>query len=582
MAEHSRLSQTRTMDTTPPTPGPAGPPAGQGFFTWLRGLGITRSSDRWFAGVAAGIADRLRIDPIIVRGIFIVLALLGGPGVLLYLIGWLLLPDANGRIHVEEIIRGRAETGMIVVAVILTAVVIVPGILGLVSPGDAYPLFSVWSWGVWGSLGIPGWVTATAAWLSWIAILVLGFFWVRSIVLKRGREYGEHASGADDAASGEAGADPDHADRAADREYARTPHDSADSAASFAARASESADRVARDAADWGRRAGAAADKWGREVGEQTEAWSARYAEHHDAHRLGAAHTVITLALALLAGGLAALWTTSVHGPLSIESVAPDALITGLIAALAVLALSLIVAGTRGRYTGWIGFLSFCGVVALLITVVLPWGIRFQPFGNLHVTGAETGAVVLAGNTTVDLGDIETRAGGADDLEVWVLAGRSTIELPASSPVIVHARVLAGRIDESGRNDLDSSRATQIVTSGPFISREIRSNVTPDNEDAAPVVTVTLLAGNVDVTGGAAGRDAARADENERAGVDTPADTDADRRLEQEADRLDGQLDVLDWKLAEPGLSPSERRSLEDERTDIAQELEALELEMNS
>lgn len=575
MAAHRALSQTRTMNATPPPPGPAGPPPGQGFFTWLRGLGITRSSERWFAGVAAGIADRLRIDPIIVRGIFIVLALLGGPGVLLYLIGWLLLPDSNGRIHVEEIIRGRAETGMIVVAVILTAVVIVPGVLGLLSPGDAYPLFSVWSWGVWGSLGIPGWVTATIAWLSWIAILVLGFFWVRSIALKRGREHGESSFSTDETNSAETEADPDHANRPADREYARAPHDFSETADSFAARASESADRVARDAAEWGRRAGAAADRWGREVGEQTEAWSARYAEHHDAHRLGAAHTVITLALALLAGGLAALWTTAMHGPLAIESAAPDSLIIGLIAALAVLALSLIVAGTRGRYTGWVGFLAFCGVVALLVTVVLPWGTRFQPFGNLHVTGAETGAVVLAGSTTVDLADVESRPGDADDLEVWVLAGRSTIELPASAPVIVNARVLAGRIDESGRDDLDRSRLTPIMTSGPFISREIRSNITPGNENTARVVTVTLLAGNIDIEGGGTGTNDAVTDENERDGAD------AESRLEEEADRLNDDLDVLDWKLAEPGLSLAERRDLEDERFDTAQKLEALELEMN-
>ncbi|MEV8336862.1 PspC domain-containing protein [Leucobacter sp. NPDC077196] len=566
------------MNTTPPPSGPAGPPAGHGFFTWLRGLGVTRSADGWFAGVAAGIAHRLRIDPIIVRGIFVVLALLGGPGILLYLIGWLLLPDPNGRIHVEEIVRGRAETGMIVAAVILAAVVIIPGIIGALSPGDAYPLFSVWSWGVWGSLGIPGWVTATIAWLSWIAILVLGFFWVRSVVLKRGREHRGQAFGAEDATTAETGADPDHANRAADHEYARGTHDPADSADSFAARASESADRVARDAADWGRRAGAAADKWGREVGEQTEAWSARYAEHHDAHRLGAAHTVITLALALLAGGLTALWTSSLDEPLPFESVAPAALITGLIAAVAVLALSLIVAGTRGRHTGWVGFLAFCGVVALLITVVLPWGTRFQPFGNLHVSGADTGAVVLAGNTTVDLRDIETRADEADDLEVWLLAGRSTIELPESAPVIVHVRMLAGRIDESGRTDLDTSRDAQVTTSGPFISREIRSNVTSGESSAASIVTVTLLAGSVDVEGGGADSEL----DGSRPGTVSPdGDPEAERRLEERAEQLNDDLAVIDWKLSEPDLNASERRSLESERESAEQELEALEMEMN-
>ncbi|MEJ6488258.1 PspC domain-containing protein [Leucobacter sp. USCH14] len=574
------------MHTTPPpseTAGrpaepPAGPPAGQGFFDWLRGLGVTRSSDRWFAGVAAGVAERLRIDPIIVRGVFIVLALLGGPGLLLYLVGWLLLPDASGRIHVEEIFRGRAETGMIVAAVILTSVVIIPGVIGLLSPGGGFPIFSVWSWDVWGRLGIPGWLTATVAWLSWIAILVLAFFWVRSVVLKRGREHRERTWNADDETSAADDAHPDRADRSADREYDRTARDSAES---LAARAGESADRVARDAAEWGRRAGAAADKWGREVGEQTEAWSARYAEHHDAHRLGTAHTVITVALALLAGGLAALWTTSVHGPLPIESVAPDALITGLIAALAVLALSLIVAGTRGRYTGWVGFLSFCGVVALLITVVLPWGTRFQPFGNLHISGSETGAVVLAGNTTVDLTGIDSRTDGETGLEVWVLAGRVIVELPESEPVIAHVRMLAGRIDESGRTDLGVSSDAQVMTSGPFISREIRSNVTPENADEASTVTVTLLAGNVEVEGGGDAQGATGSGDASEPDVSTDTDRRAEQRLERQRDELNDELDVIEWKLSEPGLSASERRSLETERGDVEQRLEDLEMEMN-
>lgn len=581
------------MHTTPPSADsasrPAGPPAGQGFFDWIRGLGISRSADRWFAGVAAGIADRLRLDPIIVRGVFIVLALLGGPGLLLYLVGWLLLPDASGRIHVEEIVRGRADTGMIVVAVVLTSVVIIPGVIGLASPGLGFPMLSVWSWDVWGRLGIPGWLSTTVAWVSWIAILGFAFFWIRHVVLQRGREHRERgprpARGERDSRAGDPDRDAPQPERDTPQPERDTPQPG-DSAASFAARASESADRVARDAAEWGRRAGAAADKWGREVGEQTEAWSARYAEHHDAHRLGTAHTVITLALALLAGGLAALWTTAVHGPLAIESAAPDALITGLIAALAVLAVSLIVAGTRGRYTGWVGFLSACGVVALLVTVVLPWGTRFQPFGNLHVTGSETGAVVLAGNTTVDLtgiGAADRDAAGAstgeDGLEVWVIAGRVTVELPDADPVIAHVRMLAGRIDESGRTDLDASREQQVMTSGPFISREIRSNVTPGNVDTASVVTVTLLAGNVDVRGGGSVSDEAATDgAGDR---ETTTVRSSEQRLERQRDELNDELAVIDWRLSEPGLSSSERRSLEAEQNDLARQLEDLELEMN-
>jgi phage shock protein PspC (stress-responsive transcriptional regulator) len=52
-----------------------------------------RSSDRKIAGVAAAIARRYAIDPVLVRVAFVVATISGGAGVLLYLLGWLLLPQ---------------------------------------------------------------------------------------------------------------------------------------------------------------------------------------------------------------------------------------------------------------------------------------------------------------------------------------------------------------------------------------------------------------------------------------------------------------------------------------------------------
>ena len=45
------------------------------------------------AGVAAGVARSLGLDPVIVRVAFLVLALAGGAGMPLYVAGWLLIPD---------------------------------------------------------------------------------------------------------------------------------------------------------------------------------------------------------------------------------------------------------------------------------------------------------------------------------------------------------------------------------------------------------------------------------------------------------------------------------------------------------
>jgi phage shock protein C len=54
---------------------------------------LTRSSnEKMIAGVCGGLAEYLAVDPTIVRLIFVVLALIGLHGLLLYLIMWLLMP----------------------------------------------------------------------------------------------------------------------------------------------------------------------------------------------------------------------------------------------------------------------------------------------------------------------------------------------------------------------------------------------------------------------------------------------------------------------------------------------------------
>lgn len=50
---------------------------------------------RMVAGVAAGAARMLGVDPTVVRIIFAVLVVVGGFGIPLYLAGWLLIPDED-------------------------------------------------------------------------------------------------------------------------------------------------------------------------------------------------------------------------------------------------------------------------------------------------------------------------------------------------------------------------------------------------------------------------------------------------------------------------------------------------------
>jgi phage shock protein C len=49
-------------------------------------------SDRMVAGVCGGLAKYFNVDPTLVRLVFVVLALAGGPGLLLYGVMWIITP----------------------------------------------------------------------------------------------------------------------------------------------------------------------------------------------------------------------------------------------------------------------------------------------------------------------------------------------------------------------------------------------------------------------------------------------------------------------------------------------------------
>ena len=51
-------------------------------------------TNRTLAGVCGGIAEYLGWDPTLVRVAWIILTLLGGSGILIYLILWLVMPES--------------------------------------------------------------------------------------------------------------------------------------------------------------------------------------------------------------------------------------------------------------------------------------------------------------------------------------------------------------------------------------------------------------------------------------------------------------------------------------------------------
>lgn len=174
MFQQPAAGQNGSMTPQPPVPDPAGSPTEplppfdsaenptrplprpNGFFTWLRSLGIVRGEDRWVGGVCEGIATRTGLDPVLVRGLFIVLGLFGG-GLLLYGLAWALLPEPDGRIHAEEALRGSWTSG--------TTGALVACVLGGGSPS----IF-------WSGDGLLGGFFWTLFWVGGLGLLVYWLF----------------------------------------------------------------------------------------------------------------------------------------------------------------------------------------------------------------------------------------------------------------------------------------------------------------------------------------------------------------------------------------------------------------------
>ncbi|MFI1463139.1 PspC domain-containing protein [Nocardia carnea] len=88
------------------------------------------------AGVAAGVGHRYGIDPVLVRVAFVVSTLFGGAGIVLYLFGWLMFPEAGeGASMAESLTRKRqdsqSQTKTIVLIVALAIAVSTMGPVGV-------------------------------------------------------------------------------------------------------------------------------------------------------------------------------------------------------------------------------------------------------------------------------------------------------------------------------------------------------------------------------------------------------------------------------------------------------------------
>lgn len=416
--------------------GPTPPPAGaqpQNFFDWIRSQGIHRGRERWVGGVASGIAGRFGVDPLIVRGILIVLTVFAGVGVLLYGIAWALLPEPDGRIHVQEAAAGRWSSGM--TGALITTVIGFPG-LGA----------GVWGWDRYGFVPF-----------LWTVFWVGGAIYLIYYLTQRNKSRNGVSAMSSSPAAGP-GYPPNPAvpaDPAAPANPAASPAPTA----SFASAGYGASDTLPRYGADstatgpgWGAPppAGTTPPPGGgyRPVpGGPVPPPKARN------FGPGAPAVAVTTGLALLVGG--GLKALDVANVIDLGT-ASNAIVWA--SAAVVLGLGIAVAGLRGRTSGILGFFAAVALIVGGIFNVVPDGDRFRPqnadWSPVSIQQALDGFDITAGTGTVDLTRMPLNPPLRTDLVVPIDATASnlTVIIPDTVPVEVRADMTMGNLNEGSQS----------------------------------------------------------------------------------------------------------------------------------
>jgi len=439
-------SQPTADDTSAAGAPPASAPyAGNRFFAWMRSLGLTREPG-WVGGVCAGIASRLGVDPLIVRGIFVVVAVLGGPALLVYAAAWLLLPDRDDKIHLEEVFSGRLESPIAGIGALILFSML-PVTQGFWYAGSAF-----WGQPFWGeSVGRALWTVVLLGLIVWFVVF---------IARRSGRapqRPAAPAAPADTVAQPAASAltldkttpgvrPPAPAATASQEEFAawreqqaqwkvenaafRAQQASEQQAASLAAQAQYRAEREARRAVERAR---------------------------HARTRSNPLYSFVAIGLSFVVGGIVVLsiGDGGITGP---------ALLAGLGSMLAVLAVAIIVNGARGRRPGGSQGLAAVVLAAILVAAVIPHGpnisyasdVRFTPVAEDYSYGGET-YITGTGDTVLDLRDYFAEPVPSSQTEqvygnfaVVSGVGDVTVILPEDAQLGYDTTIGRGIVDGSG------------------------------------------------------------------------------------------------------------------------------------
>jgi len=456
-----------------------GPPHTHRFFTWIRSLGLVRQPG-WIGGVSAGIASRLGIDVLVVRGILVVVALLGGPAVLLYAIAWLVLPDTTGRIHLESLVHGRIETPVIGIA-ILIALSLLPVSQGFWWLGSQY----------WGS---PRWGDSTGRAVWTLVILGLLVWFVVWFARHRSRRAGttDSVTAPPTAGSATPVADPPLGNAGAvaftgepGAPVAPSANASTDELAAWRTRQEQwRVDHEAYRAQQEAERRSAA-----RAVADAAQAErAARAAAARERQRATRSHPLYSLALigtALLAGAVTTL-AVGVGDPTPAQWLLGDAV------ALGVLGIGIILNGALGRRSGGATGVAILLGIVLLVPAIFPQNSTRHYFGAVtltpHALGSTGGSATYLqgiGAVRVDLASYYatprpkfTKDGGLqsyNQVNILVAAGDVTVVLPPDEYEYIEAGTAGGRITTPNGARVDGAWDKSLLLPGdPKGEREAR------------------------------------------------------------------------------------------------------------
>jgi len=80
------------------------------------------TTDKVLGGVCGGLGRYLGVDPVVLRAAFVVLALSGGGGILLYLVAWIVIPEEREGEFLGEVAPSGADATRLVVGGVLIAI----------------------------------------------------------------------------------------------------------------------------------------------------------------------------------------------------------------------------------------------------------------------------------------------------------------------------------------------------------------------------------------------------------------------------------------------------------------------------